>query len=277
MSKVIQALILVVIGGAVGAGGLAAASSSIDSQQEPAPVAPQTAPPAAEQVAIAQAQVEEPKAEAVEVSYRTTGSIHAGDAAFGLFTVSANEDVASVRLTVNPSAGARAMQALLHESTAHGGTVRVNVGDLAAGEEREVIVPFSMTRDGAQLTVSAGYSDLHGKSQEVKLGGSDHTIAADLTDRDAYAAVRRASSELALAEAEELKEAKNYGEALDIVRDARATNLEVGMAMRITNRFNDVQADLQHLENELIELSKPKPKKRVKPKPKRKIIIETGV
>lgn len=263
MSNFLQAATLLVIGGALGVGGITFATHS------PAEVEAAAAelPPVVRHAEVEPQRLEIEKAvadsELVTAKFVGTGGVESAKprAAFGIFEVRAGADVGSAELYVSGRPGVKIVEAVGSTWHREGASVRIDVGDLSADEVREVVVEFELTQDTAQFDAHTGYRDLHTTSKLGVTGESKtHSLTRKVTDPDAYARVRKAFSNQALEEAHTLREDGNLKDALTWVEQARVANLEVGRTLRMTASLAGPQTELTRVRDELEIALKPKPK-----------------
>jgi hypothetical protein len=251
-----------------------ASESSSDAQPAAAVASHAVAAPDA----ITATPVEHAEQPTISLEFRSTRAIEPGRAntSFGRFVVTSNEDIAGGELIVDGTAGARPIEAVGHEYRKSGDGIVIELGDLAAGDELDVIVAFQTRNSEARFEARTSYSSLHGDLAKVAGPSAEFGLATATTNKDVYEYVRVAYSEQALEEGIALRDAGTYKDGLQWVDQTYADNADVGRALRISSRLVDYQNDLDALRAELLELSKPKPKKVRKAKPKKTIEIEYG-
>lgn len=273
MSNIAQAFALVTIGGLVGFGGFALMSqhsAPADAATAPAVQATPVVRPATDPVEPA---APAPQSEAVAIAIATTGSVEsdAPDLAYAVLRVTASADVAELVLNVSGTSGAVPQEAIGAQAlSANGSSLRVDLGELHAHEEREVVVAFQLRGQRGGFTATTSYLDLHSGEPVSVVGTRDpHTLDRTMRDGATYEIVRLAYSELALRTARELRDDSQFAAAKEWVEHAYAANVEVGMTLRITGELNGAQGELSRMRDELEVLMKPKKKvvRKAAPKP----------
>ena len=269
MSDFKQAAAMMVIGGIAGIGGFAVLTHESNAEATTPAAVTAPAPQLNDEPEMAEIAEEPERApDVVTVSTRTTGSIESqrpGDA-FAVFLITSSDDVADVALVITPGSGTQVDEVVALPSNTAGDVVTIDVGDLAASEERRVVVAFDVARGSGTFTTRTVHHDLHGERARVTSQPTERAISSKLRDADVYETVRRAYSARAIERARELRDEQQWDDARAWIGDAYANNVEVGMAMRITGALAGYQSTLGKLRDEIDVLSRPKPRPKARPK-----------
>lgn len=269
MSNIRTAVVFVALGILIG---VITTGMSADEPQLETPTAAALEPVELGEVPPIELEPIEQVAPDVTLGLATSDALDSANVVYGRFVIASDEAREGVRLYVEPDAGVTVEDVPGFEWEERGRGAVIEVGAIEASDARGIVVALSLD-DSSGAEVKGHVSYTSGNTQ-VSEDPQQWPVSRGFRDADVMVAARKAYTREALEQARELKDARKYREALETITHARGSNVEVGLALRVTSKLAVAQDRLEALEAEIEEARKPKPKAR--PKPKKTIEIVAG-